>query len=1210
MEIVLTSVQEGISVICDGKFSHLLTLVELPNDPSQLGTYLYNSLFPRGSLSCIAIEAHPKRILLVIEDPLLDVIPWEYLHGPNGFIVLDMEFARGLPAEHRRIADNLTDISLHIVAVPSNPISHDLGNIDIEGEWNRLKSSMDGQDTAITLERVRPPTLEQTRRLVANKRYRIVHFMGHGGGNITDAFLCFENEHGGLKRVTSQEFVRRIEDTAFLVTLNACVSATPGGTEFSNIARTLVEHGVPYALGMRHSIPDDDAKVFSRTFYDELARGSSVENSLRQARNSLADSNNPWAIGIPVLYTSLHEAGKGFKVAQGGSQVLDHQPLLELSALSHAKATFQGRVDELLELGHVLTDEPRAKLITIHGVGGQGKTVLAREAAERFAHAWSGGVWAVSLEENYILDRFTMQLARLFEIDIDDIYKQVSISFPDLSTVEYQQRVQKELERRILNILNHRRTLLVLDNAETFIEAVKQKEASAIDLAEFLREKVLGTQASLLVTSREHLGWAGEKLLELDGLLPVDGARLFWQSAPKRGVDAIGPLAQEISRKVGGHPLSLRLLGSAFDASGALLEEFVHQIENALVQAADKYKHEDHRHRTLYSSIETSVQYLNNDQKYLLNFLWVFHAGFQPEMLSRILRNLGETNPLLHDLAGVTKALQSLSEKGLLLRETTSFDGGEFFLFRTLPAIRIYIQNYLSQIYPQDDVLRQLANTYRELAQQIYAQLDSENRESYLAQNIRADAERCVAFVSDKYRAEYLYYFGWVWHRLGDRLAGLRWLEQALELSETEDPDLEIRTLNNIALIQSRMGMSVKALEILKKVLQFHRSKNDKESEALAWNNIGSVQQSLGDMEKASASYEKALELHRRAGDISGQSASLSNLGTLYQIVGEPEKAIEYFEKSLQVGNKANDYTGDAITLNNIGNTHALTGQPRKALEYFDQALEIQKRFGDLAGQAVTLNNMALVFQDIGQLEKALEILYKVIDLRRATNDRNGEATTLNNIAMLYINLGKLEDSFQLLENALLIVKETKDKAINATVLNNLALIHQIQEQPEKALEIYEQALSLRKQVGDRSGEASTLSNIGLIYKGLGDLDKAFEIYGNSLAISQETGDLLGQVTTLNNLARLNKDTGKLGQSLEMYKKALEISRAIENPAGEAAVLTNMSVLLYMELSRQHDGIVALEQAVILMRKNHIPQIESGNLQQLEKLLEAMKENQ
>jgi len=1209
MEIILTRKQKEVTVVCDGSFSHTFSLAKLPDELIQLGRYLYNSLFPKDSLSCRTLMAHPKRILLVAEDPMLDAIPWEYLHGPNGFIVLDFDFVRGLTADNRRPADNLIDTSLHIVAIPSNPISHDLENIDIEGEWNRLKNGLDGQDVTMTLERVRPPTLEQTRRLMANQRNRIIHFMGHGGRNITDTFLCFEDEHGGLKRVTTQEFVRRMEDTAFLVTLNACVSATTSETEFSNIARALVERGVPYALGMRNFIMDDDAKVFSRTFYAELARYSSVEVSLRQARNSLADSNNPWAIGMPVLYTSLHEAGKGFTTQQGGLQVLEHQPRLELSALSHAKATFQGRVNELLELGRLLIDEPRAKLITIHGVGGQGKTVLARETAERFAHAWPGGVWAVSLEENYTLDRFTMQLARLLEIDFDDIYKQISGSFPDVSIVEYKRHVQTEMERRILSILNNRHTLLVLDNAETFIEAVKQQESSAIDLAEFLREKVLGTEASLLVTSREHLGWTGERLLELDGLLPVEGARLFWQSAPKRRVDAIGPLAQEISKKVGGHPLSLRLLGSAFDASDVPLGEFVHQIESALLLANDKYKHEDNRHRTLYSSIETSVRYLNNDQKYLLNFLWVFHASFQSEMLSGILKNLGEANPLLLDNASVTVALQSLSEKGLLLREVTTFDGGESFLFRTLPAIRIYIQGYLPQIHSQDNMLRQLANTYHDLAQQIYSQLDNENQAPYLAQNIRADAERCIAFVSEKNRAEYLYYFGWVWHRLGDRLVGLRWLEKALELSETENPDLEIRILNNIALIQSHIGLSVKALEILKRVLQFHRSNNDKEGEALAWNNIGSAHQSLGDMEEALVSYEKALELNRHAGDISSQSASLSNLGTLYQIIGEPQKAIEYFEKSLQVGSKANDHTGDAITLNNIGNTHALTGKPRKALEYFDQALEVQKKYGDLAGQAVTLNNMALVFQDIGQLEKALEILQQVIELRRATNDRNGEATTLNNIAMLYQSLGKLEDGFQLLQSALQIVRETKNKVLEATVLNNLALIHQIQRQHEHALDIYEQALSLRKQVGDRSGEASTLRNIGLIYKELGDYDKAFGMYKESLAISQDTSDFMSQATTLNNLARLNKDTGNFEPALEYYNKALEILRSIENPSGEAAVLTNMAVLLYMELSRQRDGIGALEQAITIMQNNQIPQIENGNIQQLEKLLEAMKEH-
>ena len=81
--------------------------------------------------------------------------------------------------------------------------------------------------------------------------------------------------------------------------------------------------------------------------------------------------------------------------------------------------------------------------------------------------------------------------------------------------------------------LRQRRTLLVLDNAETLVEAVRARDADAIQLANLLQQ-CPGAAVSLLVTSRDALTWSGEVTLELEGLSPDDGAALFRQSAPQR----------------------------------------------------------------------------------------------------------------------------------------------------------------------------------------------------------------------------------------------------------------------------------------------------------------------------------------------------------------------------------------------------------------------------------------------------------------------------------------------------------------------------------------------------------------------------------------------------------------------------------------------------------------------------------------------------
>lgn len=131
--------------------------------------------------------------------------------------------------------------------------------LNIEGEWLRLKEIIQEVPQAITLERTRPPTLEQLRRLVANRKNRVVHFMGHGGQSDAGAVLFFENDGGAPQPVTAKNFTRRVRGTIFLATLNGCVSATPGLTAFGNLAAALVQRQTPYVLGMRFSIVDEDA---------------------------------------------------------------------------------------------------------------------------------------------------------------------------------------------------------------------------------------------------------------------------------------------------------------------------------------------------------------------------------------------------------------------------------------------------------------------------------------------------------------------------------------------------------------------------------------------------------------------------------------------------------------------------------------------------------------------------------------------------------------------------------------------------------------------------------------------------------------------------------------------------------------------------------------------------------------------------------------
>jgi tetratricopeptide (TPR) repeat protein len=855
MEIELTLTQQSptvVGVTCNGEHSHTFENSAVPEmseaailkDPVAYGKVLYQALFPQGTIARRTLEEMPERLLLVAETDALDAIIWEYLHGPDGFLVLERPFVRGLPREQRIEVPQLAQ-PLHIVAVPSNPLSQQVEPLNIDGEWQQLKDVVNDVQAALTLERTRPATIERLRSLVAGKRHRVVHFMGHGGQHASGAILCFEQGNGELDPVSARQFATRMRGAVFLVTLNACVSATPGPTHFSNLAKALVQQKTPYGLGMRVSISDEDARTFSRTLYDELARGVPIEEALLQARLTLSSSRYPWAVGVPVLYTALKRPASGFTYKEGVPAIDEHQPPMDVLALPRAQGTFQGRIEDLTQLGAYLTGDARARHVTIHGSGGQGKTALAREAVERFASAWPGGIWAISLEN--LPDRltFALTLARFLGIETQ-------------STMEL-----SEIERHLFQRLSQKRTLLVLDNAETLVEAVEAEAHAAIELAQLLRQLPSNT-VSLLVTSRRPLGWSQEKIHALDGLSDEDGAALFKQWAPARLHEIDSSLARQLSQKLKGHPLGLRLLAGVFNENPVPLSALIDEYERQLSQATDKYAHQDHRHRTLIACIETSVRHLNEDLRTLLGGLWIFRAPFLPDVAASIFdpdtpegdQANGEQKPERSEGVSPTEGqLYALWQRGLLVRETTMIREGTVQFYSLLPTTRPYVEEHLKQLHEPQLLVSRFATVYAELVRSVYTELGKGAMASTLVRQSREDFEQAWASLAGLEQGRYLSRWGWIVYRQGNSVEGLQRLEQAGEIAQGEDQSLELQTLNN----------------------------------------LGEVYRGIGEPQRARELYEQALPIRREVGDRAGEATTLNNLGEVYRGIGEPQRARELY---------------------------------------------------------------------------------------------------------------------------------------------------------------------------------------------------------------------------------------------------------------------------------------------------------------------------
>src|SRR5205085_6395257 len=132
------------------------------------------------------------------------------------------------------------------------------------------------------------------------------------------------------------------------------------------------------------------------------------------------------------------------------------------------------------------------------------------------------------------------------------------------------------------------------------------------------------------------------------------------------------------------------------------LQAFIADYEAQLLKAENKYAGVDHRHRTLYACIDTSVRYLDAELRSLFSKLWLFHAAFEPETAVAIFDPQAEDTEHTEDTEGtpgnrspIYDQLHTLWRRSLLTRETITLREGSLLFYRLLPIIRPYVEHYL-----------------------------------------------------------------------------------------------------------------------------------------------------------------------------------------------------------------------------------------------------------------------------------------------------------------------------------------------------------------------------------------------------------------------------------------------------------------------------------------------------------------------------------
>jgi predicted ATPase/DNA-binding CsgD family transcriptional regulator len=284
----------------------------------------------------------------------------------------------------------------------------------------------------------------------------------------------------------------------------------------------------------------------------------------------------------------------------------------DAAGLPPVRGRFVGREWELDRVGALLTGP--ARLVTLIGSGGIGKTSLAEEAARRLHRARRTPVFAV-------------RLARLPK-GADAAAVQEAVSAAVLvggffGASAWEGAVQRLSPLDAAGRVVH--TVLVVDNCEHVLAGAGTVVADLLDAVPGL---------TILATSREPLGWSDEQLVTVPPLSAKQSLELFRQRAELAGHPVSEPgrvkLAEQICRHMHGNALYVRLAAARmfYEPLPMILEQLTGESDDVRM----RWRHgpragSEGRHRTIGDVIAWSYALCGDKQRLLFDRLSVFAPG-------------------------------------------------------------------------------------------------------------------------------------------------------------------------------------------------------------------------------------------------------------------------------------------------------------------------------------------------------------------------------------------------------------------------------------------------------------------------------------------------------------------------------------------------------------------------------------------------------
>jgi predicted ATPase/DNA-binding XRE family transcriptional regulator len=555
-------------------------------------------------------------------------------------------------------------------------------------------------------------------------------------------------------------------------------------------------------------------------------------------------------------------------------------------SLPLALTIFLGRDGDMQTLRDWLAD-PTARLITLTGPGGVGKTRLALELARSVA---AEGATRVAFVPLAALRNPAFVASAIAE----------ALGLPDGTALDLPKRVRAACESHP--------TLLVLDNFEQLLDATPL-------VADLLRSvaalRVLATSRAALRVRGEREYAVGPLALDVDdnATSPADFARspavrLFVERIrdvqPEfRLTAANGPTVTAICRRLDALPLALELAAPWIKTLTAedLLRQLTHDVLLSTVGRRDLPE----RQQTINATVAWSYQLLAPNEQRVFRLLGALPGRFSIEAAAAVLAGREDASARGDEALA---AVAGLLDKSLVLRAETSVATRP--LYQMLETVRAYAALELTAAGERDDALEGLARYCIGEASRAAKGLMGPAQGEWL-DRVRDDLENyrgALAWLIDRGRAADASGIAWglkyFWLIRGHAAEGLQWYEQVLKLP-CLPAAAESRALLGAAGMWWTQGELERARAGLDRVLELAHGSDDRETVAQAEHLYGHVEHALGNMNAARGRFAHSIEGFRALAIPSGTGTALSGMAVLALATGDAGQAERLLDEATSV---------------------------------------------------------------------------------------------------------------------------------------------------------------------------------------------------------------------------------------------------------------------------------------------------------------------